>query len=107
MNSMHYQAIKQLAPQFVISARANDGAVEAIEALGRPFVIGVQWHPEWMYVSEPADARPADRPQTQCRFAEPLGARSGGTMRSHLRDRRPAIKCGSGGELDMKYRFTS
>lgn len=53
-NSMHHQAIKQLAPEFVVSARANDGVVEAIEAPGRPFVIGVQWHPEWMYVSEPA-----------------------------------------------------
>ncbi|WP_084630998.1 gamma-glutamyl-gamma-aminobutyrate hydrolase family protein [Mesorhizobium sp. LSJC285A00] len=54
VNSMHHQAIKQLAPEFVVSARANDGVVEAIEAPGRSFVIGVQWHPEWMYVSEPA-----------------------------------------------------
>lgn len=54
VNSMHHQAIKGLAPEFVVSARANDGVVEAIEAPGRPFVIGVQWHPEWMYVSEPA-----------------------------------------------------
>ncbi|WP_292592492.1 gamma-glutamyl-gamma-aminobutyrate hydrolase family protein [Mesorhizobium sp.] len=54
VNSMHHQAIKQLAPVFVVSARAEDGVVEAFEAPGRPFVIGVQWHPEWMYVSESA-----------------------------------------------------
>ncbi|AZO18044.1 MULTISPECIES: gamma-glutamyl-gamma-aminobutyrate hydrolase family protein [unclassified Mesorhizobium] len=54
VNSYHHQAIKRLAPEFVVSARADDGVVEAIEAPGRPFVIGVQWHPECMYESERA-----------------------------------------------------
>lgn len=54
VNSLHHQAVKRLAPEFVISARAEDGVVEAIESPGRPFVIGVQWHPECMYESEPA-----------------------------------------------------
>ncbi|RWB81194.1 gamma-glutamyl-gamma-aminobutyrate hydrolase family protein [Mesorhizobium sp.] len=54
VNSYHHQAVKQLAPEFVVSARADDGVVEAIEAPGRPFMVGVQWHPEWMYDSEPA-----------------------------------------------------
>lgn len=49
VNSLHHQAIKRLAPDFVISARAADGIIEAIERPDRPFVIGVQWHPE-MYV---------------------------------------------------------
>ncbi|CAN7251513.1 gamma-glutamyl-gamma-aminobutyrate hydrolase family protein [Mesorhizobium caraganae] len=54
VNSGHHQAVKEVAPEFVVSARASDGVVEAIEAPGRPFVIGVQWHPEMMYESEPA-----------------------------------------------------
>ncbi|TIP43758.1 gamma-glutamyl-gamma-aminobutyrate hydrolase family protein [Mesorhizobium sp.] len=53
VNSGHHQAVKRLAPDFIISARANDGLAEAIEAPGRPFVIGVQWHPEFFYDSEP------------------------------------------------------
>ncbi|MER9534236.1 gamma-glutamyl-gamma-aminobutyrate hydrolase family protein [Mesorhizobium sp. M0309] len=67
VNSYHHQAIKQLAPEFVVSARANDGVVEAIEAPGRPFVIGVQWHPEYMYDSEPACRNLIDNFATACR----------------------------------------
>ncbi|TGS85020.1 gamma-glutamyl-gamma-aminobutyrate hydrolase family protein, partial [Mesorhizobium sp. M2D.F.Ca.ET.178.01.1.1] len=54
VNSSHHQAIARLAPGFIVSARADDGIVEAIEAPDRPFVIGVQWHPEAMFESEPA-----------------------------------------------------
>ncbi|BAB52575.1 gamma-glutamyl-gamma-aminobutyrate hydrolase family protein [Mesorhizobium japonicum] len=54
VNSMHHQAISRLAPGFVVSARADDGVVEAIEATDRPFVVGVQWHPEWMVDTQPA-----------------------------------------------------
>jgi putative glutamine amidotransferase len=45
VNSRHHQAVKQVAPGFVVSATAPDGIVEAIE---RPtgFCLGVQWHPE-------------------------------------------------------------
>jgi putative glutamine amidotransferase len=46
--------VDRLARGFVVSARADDGVVEAIEAPDRPFVVGVQWHPEAMYDSEPA-----------------------------------------------------
>ena len=30
----------------VVAATAPDGVIEAIEAPGRPFCLGVQWHPE-------------------------------------------------------------
>jgi len=46
VNGKHHQAIKNLAPDFVISARARDGIIEAIENPSKPFVLGVQWHPE-------------------------------------------------------------
>ena len=46
VNSLHQQAIADPGRGMKVSARAPDGVVEAIEALDRPFVLGVQWHPE-------------------------------------------------------------
>ena len=46
VNSRHHQAVKTVAPGFVVSARAPDGVVEAIERPGARFCLGVQWHPE-------------------------------------------------------------
>mgnify|MGYP006278268091 FL=1 len=45
-NSRHHQAVRAVAPGFVISATAPDGVIEAIEQPGTPFCVGVQWHPE-------------------------------------------------------------
>jgi gamma-glutamyl-gamma-aminobutyrate hydrolase PuuD len=42
----HHQAIDRLADGLVVTGRAADGTVEAVELAGREFVIGVQWHPE-------------------------------------------------------------
>ncbi|MBW2619566.1 MAG: gamma-glutamyl-gamma-aminobutyrate hydrolase family protein [Deltaproteobacteria bacterium] len=46
VNSFHHQAVKTLAPGFVITAQAGDEIVEAIERPDYPFLLGVQWHPE-------------------------------------------------------------
>jgi putative glutamine amidotransferase len=47
-NSIHHQAIKQLAPGFVVEARCpEDHTIEAIRKSGPGFVAGVQWHPEF------------------------------------------------------------
>jgi len=48
INSFHHQAIKDLAPGFQVSARAEDGIIEAIEKIDERFLLGVQWHPEMM-----------------------------------------------------------
>jgi len=49
VNSLHHQAVKQIAPGFHVTARAPDGIVEGIEADDpRQFALGVQFHPEWM-----------------------------------------------------------
>jgi putative glutamine amidotransferase len=46
VNSTHHQAVDRLATGFLVSARAPDGVVEAIEATGDVYALGVQWHPE-------------------------------------------------------------
>lgn len=48
INSFHHQAIYELGKNFKVVARANDGVIEAIEAINYPFYIGVQWHPEML-----------------------------------------------------------
>jgi putative glutamine amidotransferase len=47
VNSIHHQGIDVLGPGLVIEARASDGVVEAIRDPRHPFVVGVQWHPEF------------------------------------------------------------
>jgi putative glutamine amidotransferase len=47
VNSAHHQAVKDLAPGFVVDAVAPDGVIEGIEDPRRRFLIGVQWHPEY------------------------------------------------------------
>jgi putative glutamine amidotransferase len=55
VNSLHSQAIDQLAPGLVAEALAPDGTVEAVRLEGAPgFVVGVQWHPEWHWSEHPA-----------------------------------------------------
>lgn len=49
VNSIHHQSIKQAPEGFEVTAVAPDGVLEAVERLdaGR-WVVGVQWHPEWL-----------------------------------------------------------
>lgn len=51
VNSFHHQAVNSPGKDVAISARAQDGTIEAVEIKGHPFAIGVQWHPECMYRS--------------------------------------------------------
>ena len=46
VNSYHKQCIKDLAPNFKITAISNDGIIEGIENNN---IIAVQWHPEALY----------------------------------------------------------
>jgi putative glutamine amidotransferase len=57
VNSMHHQAIKQLAPGLVASAFAPDGLIEGIEGSNGQFLVGVQWHPEELVESDPVMRR--------------------------------------------------
>jgi putative glutamine amidotransferase len=42
----HHQAVDRLGGGLTVSARADDGTVEAVEVPGARFALGVQWHPE-------------------------------------------------------------
>lgn len=46
VNSLHHQAVRDVAPGFAVTARAPDSLVEALESMDHPFALGVQWHPE-------------------------------------------------------------
>ena len=48
VNSLHHQAIKDLAPGLVAVGHAPDHLVEVVELHDHPFGIAVQWHPEWL-----------------------------------------------------------
>lgn len=53
VNSLHHQAIKDLAPDLTATSLSDDGLVESCELNDNRFVIGLQWHPEMMQNSKP------------------------------------------------------
>jgi len=53
VNGKHHQSLKDLAPDLVLTARAKDGIVEAVELPGKRFIVGVQWHPEGTWRDDP------------------------------------------------------
>ncbi len=63
-HSVHHQAIDRLAEGLVVTGRAADGTIEAVET-PTGWVVGVQWHPE-------DDA--ADSPEQQRLFDSFVGA---------------------------------
>jgi putative glutamine amidotransferase len=42
----HHQAIDRLGDGLTVTARADDGVIQAVELESVPFGVGVQWHPE-------------------------------------------------------------
>ena len=69
VNSMHHQAVRDVAPSLVASARSSDQLVEAVEMPDYPFFIGVQWHPEYLWEKNEAASR------LFAAFAKAAGAR--------------------------------
>jgi putative glutamine amidotransferase len=61
VNTFHHQAIAQVAPGLVVTARAVEpdapASIEAVEAPACRWVLGVQWHPERMWRTGPAHRR--------------------------------------------------
>ncbi len=48
VNALHSQAIARLGHSFAVCARESSGVVQAIERTDHGFVLGVQWHPEYL-----------------------------------------------------------
>lgn len=46
VNTRHHQAAREAGRGLVVSARAPDGVIEAVEGQGSGFLLGVQWHAE-------------------------------------------------------------
>lgn len=53
VNSLHHQAIDKLGQGLRPVAYAPDGIVEAVEGIDARWIVGVQWHPEWLVESDP------------------------------------------------------
>jgi putative glutamine amidotransferase len=54
VNSLHHQGIARLAPGLFAEAHASDGLIEAVSLPGaKGFLLGVQWHPEWVAAGDP------------------------------------------------------
>lgn len=49
VNSMHHQAVKDAAVGLSVSATASGGLVEALEMPDYPYLLAVQWHPEYLW----------------------------------------------------------
>ena len=50
VNSWHHQGIKTVGEGLTVTARSDDGLVEALEMQDKTFMLGVQFHPEWRVV---------------------------------------------------------
>lgn len=59
VNSLHNQGVNMLAPALVTEAIAPDGTIEAVRATASQagsatgFAVGVQWHPEYDWRTDP------------------------------------------------------
>ena len=48
VNSWHHQGVKTVGEGLTVTARSDDGLVEALEMQDKTFMLGVQFHPERM-----------------------------------------------------------
>ena len=48
VNSRHHQAVARVGAGLRVTARSQDGTIEALEISSHRFALGVQWHPEDM-----------------------------------------------------------
>jgi putative glutamine amidotransferase len=53
VNTLHHQAAKDLGENLEMTAVAPDGIIEAFQMEGKRFVWAVQWHPEYMFKTDP------------------------------------------------------
>lgn len=51
VNTLHHQAVRNVAPGLRVVGRAPDGVIEAVESVDDTFIVGVQCHPEELWQS--------------------------------------------------------
>lgn len=52
VNALHHQAVRELGKALRVAAREDNEIIQAIEHESLPFLIGVQWHPEYLVTEE-------------------------------------------------------
>ena len=57
VNSLHHQSIHNVGRGLVVNAMAPDGVVEGVEMPEKPFVLGLQWHPEYLWGEDAREMR--------------------------------------------------
>jgi putative glutamine amidotransferase len=73
--SYHHQAVGRVAEGMRVVAKHEDGTVEALEATDRPWMIGVQWHPERTLEDAPTRRLFEDFVRSAAQYAESKGAK--------------------------------
>ena len=53
VNALHHQSVDRVGRGLRVVARDEAGIVQAIEGIGEPFLVGVQWHPELLVFAKP------------------------------------------------------
>ena len=98
VTSIHHQCVGALGRDIVIEARSPvDRVPEAIRHAGYPFVMGVQWHPEFQIPGEAVNAATLDSGPLMFAFLKAAARRAGQLrrfidgmrrMRDEVRERR-------------------
>jgi putative glutamine amidotransferase len=57
VNTTHHQSVKKLGKGLIVNAAAEDRVVEGIESSRHTFVLGVQWHPEFLVHKDQAQKK--------------------------------------------------
>ena len=74
VNSHHHQAIRNVGKNLMVAARASDDVIEAVEDMrAERFVIGVQWHPELSYRTDPLSGKIFETFVSACRTSKLSG----------------------------------
>jgi len=71
VNSLHHQAIRRVGRGLKVTARAEDGLVEAVEAADSDlYLLAVQWHPEELVHQHPEQKKLLQQFLAECRAVE-------------------------------------
>ncbi|MCE9600043.1 MAG: gamma-glutamyl-gamma-aminobutyrate hydrolase family protein [Spirochaetia bacterium] len=65
--SWHHQALRNLGDRLVVTARAEDGIIEAVELRDHPWFLALQWHPEMSAATDPVQQKLFDAFVAACR----------------------------------------